>query len=206
MDIQMTSETGKTIKAIIKEGLGEQLRLDGYHRQGNTWYQRGDGWIRVVNVQASQSNMGTKGKFTVNLGVYFDKVADVLGHPNDKFPKEFECHLRIRIGLLLPEHRDKWWEFDENTDLAIIASELRQAWSKYGKVWLEKYCSLEAARAYEVEHKNDWQAIQMSVALGDIKAAKELLDAALVERSNKDNRYIVDWAAKHGLSPQSKSE
>jgi hypothetical protein len=142
----------------------------------------------------------------MNLAVYFPKLAEVTGRAsNDPHPREHHCELRMRIGHLLPEHCDKWWEFNENSDYELITREVREAWSNYGRKWLEEHSTLEEARAYMVQHQDFGQATQMSVALGDMEAAQEYLNTTLIQSSASDRyiSYFLQWAAKYGLKPTS---
>jgi hypothetical protein len=67
------------------------------------------------------------GSFTVNLGVFLEEVRTaspfVLARP--KFVNDSHCHVRLRIGWLLPEQADTWWRLDvPDDDLAKVVQGL----------------------------------------------------------------------------------
>jgi hypothetical protein len=89
-------------------GLAPLVKKEGFSKSGRNFHrQSGNNWL-VVNVQASQGNIGTHGKFTINLGVYLPEVSLLVSDPLRGKPKEYDCTVRKRIGCLMPGARDHW--------------------------------------------------------------------------------------------------
>jgi hypothetical protein len=69
------SEIGKVIDRIAVDALVAPLKAAGYRRAGRTWRRRLKDAVQVVHVQASRSNVGADGRFTLTAGVYFPPLA-----------------------------------------------------------------------------------------------------------------------------------
>ena len=185
------SSTGQTLNTILRLGLDPALRATGYKRHAHTFREAlPDGIWRVINVQGSKWNEGSSGRFTLNLGVHLPQVRAVIGHPPlTKPPKEWDCELRARIGRLMPDRRDKWWQFDQRSDLQAIADDVVDAWRTYGQLWLVRYSDLRTAR----DEPDDYPfAIAASVALGEPDAARHWYAARGAEPKFA-NRRIPPW-------------
>ncbi|MBX5068619.1 DUF4304 domain-containing protein [Rhizobium lentis] len=89
------------IDDVIKLGFADLLRAHGFKKSGRNWHKAdGENWL-IVNVQASRSNFGDRGQFTVNLGVYMASVAALSGEGVAAGkPKEYESTIRERLGSL----------------------------------------------------------------------------------------------------------
>jgi hypothetical protein len=202
----MKSLPQQTIDNIIKLGWAEVLRQDGYYRHGRYWYQRGEGFMRSVNVQSSTYNSGAHGRFTINLGVNFQALALATGTKfKGALPKQYDFVVGERIGFVLPEKNDKWWEFNEGSDLQAIADELVEAWRRYGKPWLERFSDpriLPTLREEAILHKRYAQALQVSVTLGETEAARHWLEQVLIEYPVGAYKHFLKWAEERGISLQ----
>jgi len=63
------SEVAKRIDAVLKARLTPTLRDLGFKKKARTFRRRTAEATQVVNVQASSSNFGEHGRFTINFGV-----------------------------------------------------------------------------------------------------------------------------------------
>jgi len=134
------SAIGTLIDKVTRDALSEPLRAAGYKKNGRTFRRSLDDGVQVINVQASVSNAGSSGRFTVNLGVYFATLADLggIGRLTDN-PSESDCHLRCRIGHLLPGRQDLWWEVGEHQDNSSVVGDVRRACTGKGLAWLDAH-------------------------------------------------------------------
>src|SRR6266498_5900662 len=108
------SEIGKVIDRVAVDALTAPLKAAGYRRTGRTWRRRLKDAVQVVHVQASRSNVGADGRFTLTAGVYFPALAARLAlFPPLDDPAEHDCHVRTRP---LPPGRH-WWEDRKSTRL-----------------------------------------------------------------------------------------
>jgi hypothetical protein len=97
------------------------------------------------------------GLFTINLGAWLPGVPETgyqqLPESPRKFVNDYNCHIRARIGELLPAQEDTWWHLDLN-DQELPATVI-SALIGYGLPWLSGFTTwsgilaqLEAAPAY----------------------------------------------------------
>ncbi|WP_273430722.1 DUF4304 domain-containing protein [Chitinibacter tainanensis] len=67
------------IDGVIKLGIADFLKRHGFKKSGRTWHlMQGENWL-IINLQASTSNVGCQGKFTINVGVYVPAIAALDG-------------------------------------------------------------------------------------------------------------------------------
>ena len=183
------SGIGQCIDAILDAALKATLKADGYARQGRTWRKRpGDG-ILVVNIQASQSNAGEEGRFTMNLGVSLPALHRLLADRDPPpAPTESQCDLRARIGEAMGLG-DHWWRVDATTDAHALGGELAAAWASHARPWLEARATVAGAAACPPD-KNPWNRPGLLLLLGEREEARRLLDA-VVESWPEGRRTIA---------------
>ena len=193
------SSTSQAINTILRLGLDPALRQAGYKRRAHTFRQaRPDGVWRVINVQGNRWNEGNEGRFTLNLGLHFPQVRAIMGDPPLTMPpKEWDCELRARIGRLTPDRRDKWWQFDQRSDLQAIADDVVKQWQTYGQPWLDRYSDLRTARD-ELAPQDYLFALAASLALDERDAARHYYAAWRAEPLFA-NRRIPPWVSVLGL-------
>ncbi len=153
-------EPTKLIDQIVSTHLKPGLLAKGFRKQGaNFWRDHGE-VIDVVNVQKSQWNSGQAARFTVNLGVYWKRIHELLGKPlNTVPPKEYHCTVRARLCCLdsvtaeFPDGRDHWWEVTATTDLAATGAEVLERIERSGIPWLDHLHELKATLAHIEAHR-----------------------------------------------------
>lgn len=69
----------------------------GFEKKSGSWYWRGDEVIAVSNLQKSQYGP----QYYLNQGYWLTQ----FGH--ERFPKEHKCHIRVRLGSLLPNESSR---------------------------------------------------------------------------------------------------
>lgn len=116
----MRNEKSKILLNLL-EALDSYLLQQGYRRKNLTYGKRTDHYWLVINWQVSTDKLPGKIKFTVNLGVHDLRLAEMYEDPVKACPDVWMCHLRERIGFVMPERIDKWWVIDE---LAPISADL----------------------------------------------------------------------------------
>lgn len=70
-----------------------------FHKEGVVWYRETDDAVLVADLQ--KSNFGDQ--YYVNLAVWLKALGEV------RFPKESQCHIRIR-PTALDANTQKYWE------------------------------------------------------------------------------------------------
>ncbi len=200
------SEISKTIDAVL-EPLRPVMKQLGFAKSGRNWRRRRDSSVQVVNVQASYYNTDESGTFTVNLGVYFPAVDEIVGErPAESAPSEASCDFRKRIGRLMPAGRDYWWEVRPGAPLLEISDEVVEAVTTLGLPWLDAHSSLEVllARAGEsLYYYEETRKVAICLALGRQQEAAEWLtrlrDRFLDLGRPDDAEYWLAWGLERGV-------
>ena len=126
------------IKAMVSLLHRDHLKSLGFGKTGSTW-TRSLEWPQVINIQLSRFNSSEEAKFTVNIGVSIPPLRAIWGGPPQKGPlKEYDCDLRARIGSLLPDKHDKWWDVTETSDAARLAQAVFHDIDQHALPWLDK--------------------------------------------------------------------
>jgi hypothetical protein len=119
------SRVGDWIREVIALGLAVELKARGFSRKGNSFVKNVGETALEVNVQSSQFNSASEGRFTLNLSV-------VRGSAEQEFFRE-------RIGKLMPNKMDHWWAVDAWVDRPQLAKEVAAAFAQYGAPWMHAY-------------------------------------------------------------------
>lgn len=192
------SEISESIDAVIAQGLSMQLKSAGFKKTGRTWHkQTPTGW-QVVNVQASSGNIGSVGKFAINLGIYCTAIAEMAEAAVEGRPKEYQTTLRERLGVLA-KGQDYWWQISELVDLAKVSAEVVTLMESHGLPWLDHHSSVPAISEV-LKVQPSLQSVASAYLSGGKEASLTRLRWALAERPAAKTRLIV-WARKHGLDP-----
>jgi len=143
------------------------------------------------------------GNFTINLGLYLAEVRE-LGDglprirpsflreedmpktkPPPKFFHEGDCHVTCRIGELLPDPADRWWQLDlPDDELVELVRKLTQ---EYALPFFDRLSSREAlldawhAGDPSVRHTPKFTIAIVHAKRGEKTVAEELLAAQLRE-------------------------
>lgn len=187
-----------SIDAVITAALGEPMKSAGFRKSGRNFRRAiGDGQ-QILNVQASTFNASDSGRFTVNLGAYFPSVAELLDKPLGKsWPTEYQCHLRQRIGMLMPCRCDWWWELDSSSDCEVLAGELRDAAVQYALPWLDRVSTLDGALE-ESANVSPVTRATFAIALGRQSTAVALFEPLLHANPPLSDEWM-SWARRHRL-------
>lgn len=103
---------------LIKIYIGPLLSRAGFKKKGMIWNRSTDRFVQVLEVQRGSKRADGSISFTLNIGIWIDKVwFNSWGKPPTKFIKEEDCFPRFRVGFLLdnfnPRFRDVWWLLSE---------------------------------------------------------------------------------------------
>ncbi len=125
---------------LVREHIRPLLSLHGYKRYGNTYLLYKDEIWRLINFQKSTKSTRHEVLFTINLGISSQLLYNFYNE-TIKRPKIEDCHFRERIGFLLPQHKDKWWTINANSNLVDLNEEIFSSTEHYIVPELEKYSS-----------------------------------------------------------------
>ncbi|WP_459204243.1 DUF4304 domain-containing protein (plasmid) [Ralstonia pseudosolanacearum] len=191
------SQISRSIDEVIRLSLADWMKAHGFKKNGRNWHKnQDDNWL-IVNVQASQWNVGNEGKFAINLGVYATAIAALAGQrPLEGKPKEYESTVRVRLGVLAYGD-DHWWSIAPHSDLTAISADVVEKMQLFGLPWLDA-------------HTENWQ---ISAALKDTPSllsvcsawvtgsrdeAATRLRAAIAARPAAGSHFSA-WALKNGV-------
>ncbi len=171
---------------VIQSALVPMLKAEGYRKAGHTFRLATPRCVLVVNVQASQWSSREALKFTLNLGAFYPELNEVMqrgswANPGASGPTEALCHIRARIGRLMPSQSDVWWELQAGSLPPGAATEVMEALRDFGLPWLRGMGDLEAAR-------------QLAEGSGRVVEAASL--AILVGRRDEARRVVADFLSK----------
>jgi len=123
--------------------VSDRLVAEGFKRKGPTFTCLSDLNLLLVQVQKSTSSTSETTRLTVNLGVV---CGPLLPPRRDELKKStFEdCHLRLRIGDLLPSQPDKWWDLSSEADVQRACLELNTLLVEKGLPYLRKFLTPES--------------------------------------------------------------
>jgi hypothetical protein len=107
-------------KKIVVNRLREILKPLGFRKNGSTFSAQTNDVVQFVQLQSSSRTTSTKLVATVNLGVFSRTIAARVG--NTRKPNILDAQWGARIGWLMAERRDKWWEISSD-EQAIEAGE-----------------------------------------------------------------------------------
>ena len=118
------------LSTVLNAHVTPLLRRHGFDRSGRTYYRERAGGQQLVSFQAHSANSRQGGSFTVNLGLFFPELYDIVhGGPLRDPPQGHHCQVRYRIGQIAADGRvrtdhprDEWWHFNHETDLAALGT------------------------------------------------------------------------------------
>ena len=190
------SKTAARIDEIVRNGLAQELRSAGFKKLVRTWRRSVGELTQVTNLQASWTNHGDAGTFTLNLGVYFPEAVRLFAlWPVKEKPGESDCIVSERIGFLMPRGTDVWWEVNSGTNVELLGHELALTWRTHALPWLDAHTDPVIARDFVRKVSPLWAAI-FSVLVGDRATGRELFEQAVAESQGTAFEQHVDmWRA-----------
>lgn len=188
----MKSASAQLLNIVIASGAKSFLRGEGFRKRANS-FQRKDGELfSVINFQSSQWNSDRSCRFTVNLNkilpFYHEKWT------GQSFPENSASAVPIcsyRIGLLMPENKDLWWEVRPDSEFTEMAADVVAKIRDYGLPFLAQASDLDwiakrmlADTYYPGSSANQTLAGAIILAYqGKTEEASEVID--LLRRKNK---------------------
>lgn len=194
----MKTPAQENLDRVLAASLVPILRADGFRKSGRTFRRGSSEAIQVVNVQVSQWSSAGVLRVTLNYGVFHPRLHALSpaggGTPGPAGPHEYQCQLRTRIGSLLPDGRDLWWELESDADPGPLAATVRDLHERFGRPWLERMANPATAR----EHARGVDAVLLAHVTGDHAQAYRLFRALV--HASPDPQALEAWGAKVGLN------
>lgn len=134
-------------RSLLSE-VNNSLKPIGFKKTGEIFYYYRNNNIGLINFQRSKNSSSDVILFTINIGVYSSSL-HLFDRPgiNSK-PVMSDCHWRQRLGFLLPEKQDYWWQIDYNTSLPDLMTEITNLLISVAIPEIEKHISDESLIEY----------------------------------------------------------
>jgi len=129
-------------KNLILQAVTDVLRPMGFHKSGSRFHRGLNDVIHLVTVQSSVSSTAHLLRITVNLGIWLPALADEGDKPN-----VWSAHWRERIGFLMPERADRWWEASSESEATAAALEICWAMRTFALTTLDTLSTADALAA-----------------------------------------------------------
>jgi hypothetical protein len=140
----MKSVTSRLIDRIIASGPALLLKKAGYRKGARSFHLETGGLFKVIQFQASMWNTPNAAQFTANLNIVLPFFHEKwTGQPFPSNPASAAPVLSQRIGYLMPEQGDFWWELLPDSDVGRIATEVATVLSERGLPFLDEHANLE---------------------------------------------------------------
>jgi len=165
----------------------------------------------IPSIFASAWSSQQAGRFTINLGV--STRARYEGFPGRKFPTDRGTAvwpINVRLGFLMPDRTDRWWQVTANDDSNLVGAEVVAALRDYGLPFFERLLTLEQLAHWVREAFAESRVIPaqrplilaiLAVEKGDAAEASSLLRAAIAEsRGEPFESTVRRVAATLGVS------
>lgn len=123
---------------LVRVHIAPGLRRLGFKGSGRAFQMPDESrWIQL-GIQRSVHSDGREIRFTVNAQIADRRAWDALRSERAYLPQRPAPNTRYdpslwqqRIGLLMPDRRDRWWDLTPATDLERLGSELVTAITTY---------------------------------------------------------------------------
>ncbi len=140
----LPTRSSQLIGDVITLGPAPLLKSLGFRKKGHHFFRASKDATCHVRFQSSQWNSPDRSSFTLNLWTYLPALAIANGEVIIVEPaKQIFAHCGTRIGHLLPQQEDYWWQISDPSEVPQIADEVRSAVEKYAIPYLEKAVTLQ---------------------------------------------------------------
>lgn len=157
----MAGNDADTLATAVK-AVAPMLRERSFRRQRLTFNREPEpGLVQVLAFQLGEQHPSDlRGRFTVNLGLWFDEVAALDSwRARKRFVHASAALLRQRVGFLLERPADTWWRVDVPAEL--LATLVRELVVDHALPFLDRLSSRAAVLAA-------WDAGDPSVSEGTV--------------------------------------
>lgn len=190
------SLTRRAIFAISAGACRAALSPLGFRRAAPHYWRLVDGLSQCVHFQASAWGSERAGRFTINLGISSRALYEgFIGRTFPKVPAATLWPVSARIGFVMQEPRDLWWDVDDSTDIAKLGHEVADALQNHAVPWFESLATRkELIDAFEHRTASLGGVYPAQVPLvlaifaaedGDVARARSILASALDDARGK---------------------
>lgn len=165
----MGSTDLKTVFKNMVSTVATRLSVHGFAQRGLVLHKSAGNNVALVEFQLSDKTSKERVVFTVNLGIICGELSD--GAVSRK-TSVMDAHLRQRLGFLLSERADKWWEITAQTNVIALANELSATIEEHALPYLDEYLDSRSLIAlWESGKSPGLTAVQRTRLLDQLKGA-----------------------------------
>lgn len=122
---KVNMKTMEVFDEMITKVISPYLKKMGFQKLRNSFYLPLEGNWGIINFQRSQTSDSNLIIFTVNIGIASKRILQFLGQAeHTKKPDIWDTQWRMRIGHLMPENNDMWWNIDQKTNIDELGNTL----------------------------------------------------------------------------------
>jgi len=167
------------LKNIVNESIAPLLKSLSFKKNGYHFYREVGDVVQCVNIQQSKWKSTDYKEFTINIGLLHKEIFNThLNKELPKFPKEYDCLIRIRLPYLKYE-KDNWYELDIKTEFASLVNHINNDLLDYLIPFLQKYEKfenwIEFVTCENASHINDTTKFFLLMELNELEDASKLL-------------------------------
>ena len=133
----MQSILNEAFNELVK-AVGLKLKASGFVQRGQIFRITSENNCGIIEFQKSVKSSKQAVLFTMNLAVVCGDLLEA-GLTGAEKAQTTDAHVRQRIGMLLPEHPDKWWEISESTDRQALVQEVSTIVSERALPFVRSY-------------------------------------------------------------------
>ncbi|HZM90009.1 MAG TPA: DUF4304 domain-containing protein [Blastocatellia bacterium] len=129
-------------KHSVVDAVAGVLAPLGFRKSGSKFSRSLSDVVHLVSVQSSVSSTASLLRATVNLGIWIPALAD-----DGAKPDIWAAHWRERLGFLMPNATDRWWEARSDREAAAAALEIGHALRTFALPVLDSLATADAVAA-----------------------------------------------------------
>jgi hypothetical protein len=141
------------IDATIIKHVAPFLRSVGFRKKAHRFWRDAGPVLDVVTIQKSQWNDAEDGRFAINLGLYWFEIQQAIGRAAKATPpRDADCTVFQRLGIIACDGRDVWWTVREEADVSSAGADVVQKLRDHGLPWLERGHDIRHTLEYARKH------------------------------------------------------
>ena len=113
------------LKNIIKDSIAPIFKAKGFKKRGNNFAKDCGEFALTVNIQSSRWNTADEVEFTINTGIFTDKLFGTFyDFAPPQFPTEVNSVLRQRITEMknMPDH---WYKLSSDSNIEELKKQIK---------------------------------------------------------------------------------
>lgn len=167
-------DLAKSLSSIISKTISPLLREQGFKRQGQNFFCDLGEIGQAFNVQKNKWNSKEACSFTFNLGLIHYQIHKEAGHiALPKFPKEYHCDIRLRIGRLKEYERDFWYEMHQGSSMTNISNLIHRDMVNYVLPFFKQHQDPTTWPSLIASRNNIWLPYKVKFLILDKYASSE---------------------------------